>query len=295
MRHRGHREIGSIGLDGRLPLGPMPPMRFFRSVPALGPSGNAVPVKILRFSLSKCARFGTISPNPAAGLMQIVELWIENFRGIRTARVRFGQHTIFVGPNNCGKTTMIEALALLFGRDRMVRPLTEHDFFGGDPQPADRIRLVATIIGFEGDDPAEHSEWFRDDRGVPKWWNPTAGIVSATRDDPSWPLACQIGFCARFDRSELEVETVRYFHDDDTIGDLFLDEAHIRVSGRLIRDIGFFLVPASRTWDRVVLTRAYSAALVICSIDSRTVPRVESWLGTIGRSEEGRITEVLHN
>lgn len=184
--------------------------------------------------------------------MQIVELCIENFRGIRTARVRFGQHTVFVGPNNCGKTTMIEALALLFGRDRMVRPLTEHDFFGGDPQPADRIRLVATIIGFEGDDPAEHSEWFRDDRGVPKWWNPTAGIVSATRDDPSWPLACQIGFCARFDRSELEVETVRYFHDDDTIGDLFLDEAHIRVSGRLIRDIGFFLVPASRTWDRVV-------------------------------------------
>jgi RHS repeat-associated protein len=30
-------------------------------------------------------------------------------------------------------------------------------------------------------------------------------------------------------------------------------------------------------------------------IDSRTTPRVESGLGTTGRSEEGRITEVLHN
>jgi energy-coupling factor transporter ATP-binding protein EcfA2 len=184
--------------------------------------------------------------------MRIADLRIENFRGIRTGHVRFGQHTVFVGPNNCGKTTIIEALALLFGRDRMVRGLTEHDFFGGDPQPPDRIRLIATIIGFEGNDPAEHSAWFRDDRGVPKWWNPATGVVSATRDDPAWPLACQIGFCARFDRPELEVETIRYFHDDDTIGDVFVDERHVGVPGRLIRDVGFFLVPASRTWDRVV-------------------------------------------
>ena len=51
---------------------------------------------------------------------------------------------------------------------------------------------------------------------------------------------------------ELEVETVRYFHDDDAVGDLFADEAGTGVPNRLIRDIGFFLVPASRTWDRVV-------------------------------------------
>jgi len=184
--------------------------------------------------------------------MQIADLRIENFRGIKTGNVRFGQHTVFVGPNNCGKTTIIEALALLFGRDRMVRPLTEHDFFGGDPQPTDRIRLIATIVGFEGDDLAEHDDWFRDDRGVPKWWNPATGVVSATRDDPAWRLACQIGFCARFDRPDLEVETVRYFHDDDAMGDVFVEEARISVQARLIRDIGFFLVPASRTWDRVV-------------------------------------------
>jgi putative ATP-dependent endonuclease of the OLD family len=77
--------------------------------------------------------------------MQIADLRIENFRGIRTGHVRFGQHTVFVGPNNCGKTTIVEALALLFGRDRMVRPLTEHDFFGSDPQPVDRIRLIAIV------------------------------------------------------------------------------------------------------------------------------------------------------
>lgn len=96
---------------------------------------------------------------------------IENFRGIREGTVRFGPHTVFIGPNNCGKTTVIEALALLFGRDRMIRALTEHDFFCSDPAPVDRIRLIATLIGFEGDVPAQHMDWFRDDRGIVKWWN----------------------------------------------------------------------------------------------------------------------------
>lgn len=97
--------------------------------------------------------------------------------------MRFGPHTVFVGPNNCGKTTVLEALALLFGRDRMVRALTEYDFFGGNPQPADRIRLVATIIDFGGDEPADHTDWFRDNRAVIKWWNPTTHAVSPIRDE----------------------------------------------------------------------------------------------------------------
>ena len=168
--------------------------------------------------------------------MQIADLRIENFRGIRAGHIRFGPHTVFIGPNNCGKTTVIEALALLFGRDRMVRTLTEHDFFGGDPQPADRIRLVATIVGFDGDEPADHTDWFRDDRGVIKWWNPATGAVSATRDDPAWRLACQIGFSARFDRPSLEVETARFFHDDDAMADVFIDEVWTAVPARLIRD-----------------------------------------------------------
>jgi putative ATP-dependent endonuclease of OLD family len=175
--------------------------------------------------------------------VQIADLRIENFRGIRNGVVRFGQHTVFVGPNNCGKTTVIEALALLFGRHRMVRPLTEHDFFGGDPQPADRIRLVATITDFDSDEPADHPDWFRDDRGVPKWWNPATSGVAATLDDATWRLACQIGFAARFDRPSLEVETARFFHDDDSVEDVFVEGSWTAVPERLIREIGFFWCP----------------------------------------------------
>ncbi|KRQ93213.1 ATP-dependent nuclease [Bradyrhizobium valentinum] len=184
--------------------------------------------------------------------MQIAKLEIENFRGIRQGTVQFSPHTVFVGANNCGKTTVVEALALLFGRDRMIRQLTEHDFYGSNPQPPDRICLVATVIDFDGDDPAQHMDWFRDDRGVAKWWNPSDGAVMPARTDPSWRLACQVAFSARFHRPSLEVETLRYFHDDDALDDVFSEESTTGFPARLIRDIGFFFVPAARTWDRTV-------------------------------------------
>jgi putative ATP-dependent endonuclease of the OLD family len=184
--------------------------------------------------------------------MELAHLKIENFRGVREGSIHFGRHSVLVGPNNCGKTTIIEAIALLFGRDRMVRALTEHDFHGSSPQPADRIRLVATIIGFAGEEPAEHPAWFRADRAVVKWWDPIANTPRPIRERAEWRLACQIAFCARFDRPSLEVETLRYFHDDDLVADPFIDDVVTMVPARLIRDLGFFLVPASRTWDRVV-------------------------------------------
>jgi predicted ATP-dependent endonuclease of OLD family len=89
--------------------------------------------------------------------MLIAELDIKNFRGIRAGRVRFGTFTVLIGANNSGKTTITEALALLFGRDRLVRTLTEHDFSGSVPEPQDRIRIVATIIGFAPNDPDSNS------------------------------------------------------------------------------------------------------------------------------------------
>lgn len=184
--------------------------------------------------------------------MEIASLKIENFRGVQNGTVRFSPHTVLVGANNCGKTTVIEALALLFDRDRMIRSLTEHDFHGSNPQPADRIRLTATVIGFHDDDPAQHPDWFRDDRGIVKWWNAATGVVHPARTDPVWKLACQIAFSARFHRPSLEVETLRYFHDDDSVGDVFDDETATPLPARLIRELGFFFVPAARTWDRTV-------------------------------------------
>ncbi len=184
--------------------------------------------------------------------MRVADLSIRNYRGIREGYLRFKPHVVLVGANNTGKTTVIEALTLLLGRDRLIRDLTEHDFFGSDPQPADRIQLVATITGFEGDDPSDHPDWFRDGRAVPKWWDDAEGAVHPARTDANWKLCCQIGVQAYFDRPSLTVEVVRYFHDHDGVMDPFDDDSPIGVPPKLVQQFGFFLVRASRTWDRVL-------------------------------------------
>lgn len=183
--------------------------------------------------------------------MIVSSLNIENFRGIRAGFVRFGEHPVLVGDNNTGKTTLIEALALVLGRDRLVRELTEHDFYGSCPQPADRIKVIATIAGFEADDPEQNSHWFRDGRAVVKWVDEATGHVHALRENLTWKLCCQIAVQARFDQESLAVETIRYFHDHDEPIDPFAEESPVTVPGKLIQELGFYLVRASRTWDKV--------------------------------------------
>ena len=183
--------------------------------------------------------------------MRIAKLKIENFRGIRSGNVQFRDHTVLIGPNNSGKTTIIEALALVLGRDRLVRTLTEHDFFGSDPQARDRIKIVAIVTGFEPEDFTAHPDWFRDGRGVPYWFDATTGDLLPEQTGAGQRLACEIVFAARFNRETLECETARYFNDRDHI-DVFAEESHVSVPGKLIRDLGFFLVPASRSWDRML-------------------------------------------
>lgn len=183
--------------------------------------------------------------------MRIALIEIENFRGIRSGKVQFRDHTVLIGPNNSSKTTIVEALALVLGRDRLVRNLTEHDFFGSSPNPADRIRIKATVTGFEPEDFTAHTEWFRDGRAVPYWFDPEGGAVLAEKTNDRQNLACQIVFAAHFNRETLEVETARYFNDGDDV-DVFVEDSHVSVPGKLIRDMGFFLVPASRSWDRML-------------------------------------------
>jgi len=182
--------------------------------------------------------------------VKVALLSIENFRGIRSGKVQFRDHVVLVGPNNSGKTTIIEALALVLGRDRLVRDLTEHDFFGSNPETADRIRIIVTITGFGSDDFTAFPEWFRDGRGVPVWFDPEAGEVLLERERDDQMLACQIAFAARFDRESLEAETARYFYDGDE--DPFAEERFVSVPAKLIREIGLFLIPASRSWDRML-------------------------------------------
>ena len=47
----------------------------------------------------------------------------------------------------------------------------------------------------------------------------------------------------------MEAETIRFFVDDEaTLGDPFANDAHLRIiQSKALQELGFFLVPASRT------------------------------------------------
>ncbi|HEJ4140583.1 TPA: AAA family ATPase, partial [Pseudomonas aeruginosa] len=63
--------------------------------------------------------------------MRVVRLGISNFRGIKSAELLFDGHTLMVGSNNVGKSTICDALDLVLGPDRLNRfpPIDEFDFY----------------------------------------------------------------------------------------------------------------------------------------------------------------------
>lgn len=65
--------------------------------------------------------------------MRACRIEINNFRGINTTTVLLPAHGVLIGDNNTGKTTILEALDLVLGPDRLNRqpPIDEHDFFEG--------------------------------------------------------------------------------------------------------------------------------------------------------------------
>jgi putative ATP-dependent endonuclease of the OLD family len=56
---------------------------------------------------------------------------IKNFRGIQASTIVLPKHAVLLGDNNTGKTTVLEAIDLLLGPDRLNRtpPIDEHDFY----------------------------------------------------------------------------------------------------------------------------------------------------------------------
>ena len=67
-------------------------------------------------------------------VMKIAQIKINNFRGVKSAELLLPDHVVFVGDNNTGKSTVLEAIDLVLGPERLHRisPIDEHDFYAGE-------------------------------------------------------------------------------------------------------------------------------------------------------------------
>lgn len=186
--------------------------------------------------------------------MRICYLRIDNFRGIRHANIPISPHCAILGPNNCGKTAIAHSLALLFGRERLYQNISEHDFYGGNPDAGSRFTIVGTLTGFDSNnnDPAEYPEWFNVERGGRvAWWHDGKNTVSYEPDPPEGAeLAAEIAISGRYDDDLCEFELRRYFYDGET--DPFAIDPFIPFPNKLLSTIGFFLIPSLRHWDWIL-------------------------------------------
>jgi putative ATP-dependent endonuclease of OLD family len=85
--------------------------------------------------------------------MKVARLTISNFRGVKNAELYFDGHTLFLGRNNVGKSTVCEALDLVLGPDRLYKfpPVEEFDFYNAkyleeDLKTPIPIEVEATLI-----------------------------------------------------------------------------------------------------------------------------------------------------
>ena len=150
--------------------------------------------------------------------MRVQELIIRNFRGVAEGTVDFAGHTLLVGGNNIGKSTVCEALDLVLGPERLGRRpiIDEHDFHRGQYLDADgkpveiEIRSVLTNLT-----PEAEKQFFlhlrRWDEKQRKFADEgEAGPVAG--DAPGIVWALPVLFIGRYDSEE-----------DDFVGNTFFD------------------------------------------------------------------------
>ena len=197
--------------------------------------------------------------------MRIQTLDIENFRGIANGHVVFQKHSLLVGGNNIGKSTVCEALELVLGPERLYRRpvIDEYDFYRGKYQKDDGSSLEIVIRVVLTDLNRKQQRRFgqhlrRWDKDQLTFTDEEAGGISHA-DDPNVDWALPVVFIGRYDLEE-----------DDFVGDTFFDhpmddpdslsdeEKASLGQGRSIftrahkRDCGFIYLRALRTGSRAL-------------------------------------------
>jgi len=183
--------------------------------------------------------------------MRIAQVTFFDFRGLRTGQVTLPPHAVLLGGNNVGKTAVVEAIALVFGRERITTQISDWDFFGGLPRPDSRFTIVCTVTDFRTNDPHDHPNWFVGESSAhPVWWHEDDGALTFETDCPAGAsLAAQVALCGRYDEEDCEFETKRYFYHG--AGNPFTDTCDV-VPMRRLEELGVFVIPGNRQWDRLM-------------------------------------------
>lgn len=191
--------------------------------------------------------------------MKVVKLTISNFRGIKSAELLFDGHTLFVGSNNVGKSTLCEALDLVLSPDRLNRTpaIDEFDFHNarywlpptveGEPGTVIPLRIEVVLI-----DPSpsvlskcgSHVEFWH----VAEQRLITDGEADLVKTPVSVPCL-RLETIGRYDEEEDEFEAKTYFVHSPDVAE---GEEKKPVPRNIKREFGFLYLRALRTGSRAL-------------------------------------------
>lgn len=185
--------------------------------------------------------------------MRVTRLTIENFRAIAKAELHFAGHTLLIGGNNVGKSTVCEALDLVLGPDRLNRtsPVEEFDFHNANYLASDGetpvpLRIEAVLVELTDDIKtlcaANLEFWDKANQRL------LAEGEIAAADDPNVELCLRLVTIARYDVEEDQfVARTIYGRSTDEN-----DEEPKPIPIRVKRAIGFLYLRTIRTGSRAL-------------------------------------------
>jgi putative ATP-dependent endonuclease of OLD family len=222
--------------------------------------------------------------------MRIAQIEFIDFRGLKTGVITLPPHSVLLGANNVGKTAVVEAIALVFGRERVTSQVSDWDFFGGSPQPESRFTIVCTVTDYSSESPSDHSNWFGGESAAqPAWWHEDESKLTFEPECPvGGKLAAQIALSGRYEEEDCEFETKRYFYNGPV--DPFTDACDI-VSLRRVEELGVFVIPGNRQWDRLMSFASSSFIKALRQSDAIPGGEIEKLKAEL-RDSQSRIEEA---
>jgi putative ATP-dependent endonuclease of OLD family len=216
--------------------------------------------------------------------MKVTRLQIENFRGVKSADLTFDGHTLLVGGNNVGKSTVCDALDLVLGPDRVGRfpPVEEFDFYNAQYLEDDgvsprRLRIAVMLVDLSPEVERTcfaHTElWHLQGKRL---------LAQGQADQGATPDAVR---CLRLetlgvynpDEDEFEAETFFSYSPNSVEGELE------RVNKKIKRMFGFLYLRTLRTGSRALSLERGSLLDIILRLQG---VRAGLWEKTIKRMRE---------
>ncbi len=182
--------------------------------------------------------------------MKVANLYIKNFRCVKEASLLFDGHTLLIGGNNVGKSTICEALDMVLGPDRLNKfpPVEEFDFYNGKylDEDGSPIEAVVEVVLIELSDEVanacgNHLEfWHPEEKRILE----EGEIGQVERSIPCLRLKMIASYVP--DEDEFEAD-VFYSHSPDTP-----EGEYTKVYKRIKRMFGFLYLRTIRTGNRAL-------------------------------------------